>query len=110
MEPERRGSFSSVEASWQSAFELCSYASTIVWSRPEQFQWPVLMSFGAVFTAGMLYASFVRKRRGHLLHMSHCMEVPDSKDIREYERLLQERHSSYQPFGMPRLAELSNRI
>jgi len=68
-----RGAFSSVEAAWQNAFELCSYISTVIFSDPEQFRWPGLLSVIAVYTAGVLYAAFVRKRRGHLLHLSRLM-------------------------------------
>jgi iron-regulated transporter 1 len=68
-----RGAFSSVEAAWQNAFELCSYISTVIFSHPEQFQWPGLLSVIAVYTAGVLYAAFVRKRRGHLLHLSRLV-------------------------------------
>lgn len=95
VEADRRGAFSSVEASWQSTFELCSYASTIVWARPDQFQWPVLLSCVAVFSAGGLYASFVRVRRGHLLHFSKCIEHRPGKGrqghdgAQGYERLVQ---------------------
>ncbi|KAI9768926.1 MAG: hypothetical protein M1840_004522 [Geoglossum simile] len=67
---DHRGSFSSLEASLQNAFEICSYISTIVFSKSDQFQWPVLMSAVAVFTAGGLYTAFVKERRGHVLHMS----------------------------------------
>lgn len=62
VESENRGAFSSTEASWQNTFELLSYATTIFFSRPDQFQWPVLMSFVAVFTSCSLYAKFVRER------------------------------------------------
>ncbi|KAJ4470234.1 iron-regulated transporter [Lentinula aciculospora] len=74
VQAEIRGSFSSVEAAWQNMFELCAFTSTIIFSRPEQFRWPVIMSLIAVFTAGVLYASFVRLRRGHLLHFPPCVE------------------------------------
>ncbi|KAK1144122.1 hypothetical protein N8T08_005784 [Aspergillus melleus] len=53
VEPEYRGSFSSVEAAWQNAFEICSYMSTIVFFRPEQFKWPALISVVAVGFAGV---------------------------------------------------------
>ena len=82
VDDEHRGSFSSIEASLQNFFELCSFATTIVASRPSQFRWPVLMSCGAVYTAGIIYASFVRSRRGHLLHLSGCVEG-DRKPRRE---------------------------
>ncbi|QVM06658.1 hypothetical protein D8B26_001365 [Coccidioides posadasii str. Silveira] len=90
VEPDHRGSFSSMEASWQSTFELCSYATTIIFSRPEQFQWPVLMSCVAVFTGGGLYTMFVRSRRGHLFHLPQCIEPKRRGSVPpglRYERL-----------------------
>ena len=74
VDAEHRGSFSAIEASWQNVFELCSYATTIVASNPGEFKWPVLISVVAVYAAGVLYASFVRHRRGHLIHLSKCIE------------------------------------
>ena len=59
-----------MEASFQNAFEICSYLSTIVFSKPDQFRWPVLMSAVAVFAAGGLYTAFVKEKRGHILHLS----------------------------------------
>jgi iron-regulated transporter 1 len=70
-----RGAFSTVEASFQNLFELLAYASTIVFARPDQFQWPVVMSVAAVYMAGGLYAVFVRKRRGHLVHAPSCISL-----------------------------------
>ncbi|KAK3368514.1 Ferroporti-1 [Podospora didyma] len=68
-----RGSFSTVEAAFQSLFELMSFGTTIIFSRPDQFQWPVCISVAAVYLAGGLYTFFVRKRRGHLLHAPPCI-------------------------------------
>ncbi|KAJ5653951.1 hypothetical protein N7490_000954 [Penicillium lividum] len=70
---EARGSFSSIEAAWQNLFEICSYVSTIVFSRPDQFKWPALISTIAVGFAGLLYAIFVRIQRGHLVHLPKCI-------------------------------------
>lgn len=70
-----RGAFSSVEASFQNLFELLSFATTIAFSRPEQFQWPLIISIAAVYIAGGLYAFFVRRRRGHLFHPPACLKV-----------------------------------
>lgn len=75
IEPEHRGSFSSVEASLQNAFEMCSFVATAIFYRPEQFRWPLLSSYAAVLTAAILYSAFVRSRRGHLLHLSDCIHT-----------------------------------
>ena len=74
MEADQRGAFSALEAGIQSAFELLSFASTIVCARPDQFRYPATISAGAVMSAGVLYACFVRQRRGHLFHASKCMK------------------------------------
>ncbi|ETN43452.1 uncharacterized protein HMPREF1541_02611 [Cyphellophora europaea CBS 101466] len=79
VQAEYRGSFSSIEASLQNGFELCSFAATMVFSQPEQFQWPVLLSCSAVYVAGVLYAWFVRDRRGHLVHF--CERTDSKKRI-----------------------------
>jgi iron-regulated transporter 1 len=73
VEFDHRGSFSMVEASFQNLFELLSYVSTIVFSRPDQFHWPVVISVVAVYASGGLYTYYVRKTRGHLLHAPPCM-------------------------------------
>ena len=69
-----RGSFSSTEASFQNAFELLSYVSTIIWSHPNQFRYPVLLSVVAVHVAAFLFGKFLRRRRGHLVHVPICIK------------------------------------
>lgn len=71
VETDRRGAFSSVEASLQNAFELLSFASTMVFSDPLQFKWPTLISTVAVGSSCLCYAMFVRLRRKHLLHFDY---------------------------------------
>lgn len=69
-----RGAFSTVEASFQNLFELLSYVSTIIFSRPDQFQWAAVLSVGAVHVTGGLYTAYVRRNRGHLLHVPACLQ------------------------------------
>ncbi|KAL2011443.1 hypothetical protein VTN00DRAFT_4161 [Thermoascus crustaceus] len=68
-----RARFSSTEMALQNIFELLSFASTIVFPRPEQFKYPVFISYGAIVVAAISFAVYVRKERGHLLHMSKCL-------------------------------------
>ncbi|KAL7923517.1 Ferroporti-1 [Trichoderma austrokoningii] len=91
VEAENRGVFSSVEAAWQSAFELLAYASTIVFSRPEQFKWPSLISAIAVALASSAYAAFVYIRRGHLLHLEAltCLLRAEEGKQRDRERVVE---------------------
>lgn len=74
VDEQSRGAFSTVEASFQNLFELLSYVTTIVFSKVDQFHWPVVISVIAVYVAGGTYTAFVRRRRGHLVHMPSCMK------------------------------------
>ena len=73
-----------MEAAWQNTFEILSYMSTIVFPSPAQFQWPSLISMVAVIVAAAMYAVFVRRERGHLLHKVDILRVIKRKEsIRE---------------------------
>ncbi|KAB8077708.1 Ferroporti-1 [Aspergillus leporis] len=68
-----RARFSSTEMALQSIFELLSFATTIAFPLTEQFKYPVYISYGAIAMAAICFAAYVRKERGHLLHMSKCL-------------------------------------
>ena len=70
----QRGAFSTTEASFQNLFELLSYVATIVFSQPDQFKWPVIISTIATYAAGALYTFFVKKQRGHLVHFDNLLQ------------------------------------
>jgi iron-regulated transporter 1 len=69
-----RGSFSAIEMSLQNVFELLSFATTMVWWRPEDFKIPIYISAGAIATSAACFAWFVRQKRGHLLHTDRCLK------------------------------------
>ena len=81
--PSSRGTYSATEMALQNLFELLSFAATMVFARPEQFQYPVLMSAGAVVTSSICFTAYLKKNRGHLFHRSRCLgekkyvQVPD---------------------------------
>ncbi|KAH7310464.1 Ferroporti-1 [Stachybotrys elegans] len=75
VEAENRGAFSSVEAAWQNMFEMLAYGSTAIFHRPEDFKWPVLISIVATALCNMGYATFLWKRRGHLLHLEKLSNI-----------------------------------
>ena len=64
----QRSSFAGTEMSFVSVFELAHWVLAAVFARPEQFRYLAGMSLGAVGAAAVLYAGWVRGRRGHLLH------------------------------------------
>jgi iron-regulated transporter 1 len=70
----------------QNVFEMLSFATTIVFPLPEQFKYPVFISYGAIALAAVCFAAYVRKERGHLLHMSKCWG--GDKRRRSYQELL----------------------
>jgi solute carrier family 40 (iron-regulated transporter), member 1 len=90
VEADLRGSFSSQEFAFQNIFEMLAFASTVVFAKPEQFKYPATISAGAVGLAGILYAAFVRMRRGHLVHLSKCMDRYQRKKGRGWSRVWQE--------------------
>jgi iron-regulated transporter 1 len=69
-----RGSFSAIEMSVQNVFELLSFATTMIFYRPEDFRIPMYISAAAVAASAACFAGYVRKRRGHLLHTDKCLK------------------------------------
>ncbi|PBP27372.1 putative solute carrier family 40 (iron-regulated transporter) [Diplocarpon rosae] len=66
--PSQRSSFTGVEYSFVSLFQLLQNVATIFLSRPEDFKWIAIMSFGATVLSSVMYAGWVWKMRGHLVH------------------------------------------
>lgn len=68
-----RGQFSSCEMALQNFWEMLSFAATIIFQRPEQFRYPAIVSVCAVAVSAACFAAYVRKERGHLIHLSKCL-------------------------------------
>ena len=85
--PSSRGGYSATEMALQNLFELLSFAMTLIFARPEQFRYPVLVSAGALVAASLCFTTYVKRNRGHLFHRSRCLgekkyvEVPDEEPI-----------------------------
>lgn len=45
------------------------YVLTMILSRPSQFKWAALASFASVCLGALSYLFYVRKERGHLIHI-----------------------------------------
>ncbi|KAH9863800.1 hypothetical protein J1614_009732 [Plenodomus biglobosus] len=84
--PSSRGSFSAIEMSLQNGFELLSFATTMLWARPQDFHIPVYISAGAVALSAVCFAGFVRNKRGHLVHFDRCWGGGRAKGYRVLER------------------------
>ncbi|KAL8905643.1 MAG: hypothetical protein Q9171_006592 [Xanthocarpia ochracea] len=68
-----RSQFSATEAALQNLFEMLSFATTSIFAKPEQFQYPALISVGATMVANLCFTTYVRQIRGHLFHKSRCL-------------------------------------
>jgi iron-regulated transporter 1 len=67
-QPSQRSSFTGVEYSFVALFELAQHVVTIILHRPEQFRWIALGSYSAVGISTLVYAAWVWRVRGHLVH------------------------------------------
>lgn len=66
--PTQRSSFTSIEYSFSSFFELLQNIAAMILAAPEQFKFLALMSLGAVAISTVSYAGWVWWIRGHLVH------------------------------------------
>lgn len=67
----QRSSFTGVEYSFVSLFELAQFVITIVLHKPEQVKWIAAMGWIAVLVSIIAYAGWLWKMRGHLVHWKH---------------------------------------
>ena len=68
VQSQMRSSFAGTEMALVSFFELSQWILAAIISRPEQFHWLALGSLGAVLCSTCMYAWWVRRQRGHLMH------------------------------------------
>ncbi|KAJ7532070.1 hypothetical protein O6H91_14G071000 [Diphasiastrum complanatum] len=68
-----RGVVGGVQNSVQSLMDMLSYVIAVFAPRPQDFGKLVLISYGVVSTAAMLYSFHVRRVRGHLVHIDHYL-------------------------------------
>jgi iron-regulated transporter 1 len=66
--PTQRSSFTSIEYSFSSFFELLQNIAAMILASPEQFKFLALLSLGAVAISTVSYAGWVWWVRGHLVH------------------------------------------
>lgn len=69
MSIETRGHRTALQISLQNMAELAKYGLTIGLSAPSQFRYVALVSVLAVLAGALCYSAYVRRERGHLLHL-----------------------------------------
>ncbi|KAI8816997.1 Ferroporti-1 [Fimicolochytrium jonesii] len=73
--PATLGLISGHQTSLQNTFDLLASLATIVFSRPEQFYIPAIMTFVAVLSASLTFSLYARRNRGHLFHVEKWVRV-----------------------------------
>lgn len=73
--PAQRSSFAGTETALTSFFELLQWVAAAVWNKPEEFRWLAVGSLGAVGVSLVIYSGWVRRRRGHLVHLGRLRGV-----------------------------------
>ena len=84
--PNQRSSFTGVEYSFVSLFELAQFVITIILHKPEHFKWIAIMSWFAVLVSTVAYAGWVWKMRGHLVHWERIGKGCECAAIRHGHR------------------------
>ncbi|KAI2783517.1 Ferroporti-1 [Daldinia loculata] len=64
----QRSSFAGTENSVVNIFELLGAGAAIAFPRTEQYKWLALASLVSVLISWIMYAGWVRRQRGHLIH------------------------------------------
>ncbi|KAI1661002.1 Ferroporti-1 [Daldinia decipiens] len=64
----QRSSFAGTENSIINIFELLGAGAAIAFPRTEQYRWLALASLVSVLISWIMYAGWVRRQRGHLIH------------------------------------------
>jgi hypothetical protein len=72
---EERGIVGAMQKSFNSALDMSMYIFVISLPKPEQFGIMAIMSVAAVGVAGILYAAFSYKTRGHLFHFERVKRL-----------------------------------
>ena len=58
-----------LQFSLQNIADLVKYIVTIILSQPRQFRWAALVSFISVCMGVCSYVVYVKRERGHILHL-----------------------------------------
>ncbi|GAA5914652.1 uncharacterized protein JCM6883_001031 [Sporobolomyces salmoneus] len=70
----RKNTIMALQFSLQNCLDLIKYVVTIIFNKPEQFKWAVVISFASVILGALCYLIYVRKERGHLIHLNEWTE------------------------------------
>ncbi|GAA99157.1 hypothetical protein E5Q_05849 [Mixia osmundae IAM 14324] len=65
----RRNAITALQFSTQNMLDLCKYVLTIIVSQPQDFKWAALVSYLAVCAGAFCYLVFLRRLRGHIVHL-----------------------------------------
>ncbi|GAA5950123.1 hypothetical protein JCM3765_004204 [Sporobolomyces pararoseus] len=70
----RKNTIMALQFSLQNVLDLIKYVVTIIFNKPSEFKWAVVISFASVVLGALCYLVYVRKERGHLIHLNEWTE------------------------------------
>ncbi|GAA6025360.1 hypothetical protein JCM11491_002746 [Sporobolomyces phaffii] len=76
----RKNTIMALQFSLQNLLDLVKYVVTIIFNKPSEFRWAVVVSYASVVLGALCYLVYVRNERGHLVHLEWT------------ERLLSKKH------------------
>ncbi|KAF5392663.1 hypothetical protein D9757_000936 [Collybiopsis confluens] len=65
----KRNSLTALQYTMQNVGSLAKYSLTMIFWRPSQFRWAAAASFASVSAGAVMYMMYVKKTRGHVLHL-----------------------------------------
>jgi len=65
----RRNTLNGLQFSLQNFLDLFKYVMIIAFPQPSAFKYTAMLSFGAVVTGACLYLIYLRRERGHVVHV-----------------------------------------
>ncbi|GAA5931985.1 uncharacterized protein JCM15063_001092 [Sporobolomyces koalae] len=65
----RKNTIMALQFSLQNLLDLVKYVVTIIFDKPSEFKWAVVISYVSVCLGALCYLIYVRQERGHLIHL-----------------------------------------
>ncbi|KIK55516.1 hypothetical protein GYMLUDRAFT_205402 [Collybiopsis luxurians FD-317 M1] len=71
----RRNSLTALQYTMHNLASLVKFTLTMIFWRPSQFHWAATASFASVSTGAVVYMVYVKKTRGHVMHLDWMKKI-----------------------------------
>ncbi|KAF9078449.1 Ferroporti-1 [Rhodocollybia butyracea] len=71
----KRNSLTALQYTMQNVASLIKFSLTMVFWRPSQFRWAAVASFTCVSSGALVYMVYVKKTRGHIMHLDWIKKI-----------------------------------